>query len=69
VYERDHGGIVVPTRVERRKAQAARRDLERRCRKGGQAARAGPLDRRAAAPAAAGEAGPEETALTASGRR
>ena len=34
-YERDHGGIVVPTRVERRKAQAARRDLERRCRKGG----------------------------------
>ena len=36
VYERDHGGIVVPTRVERRKAQAARRDLERRCRKGGQ---------------------------------
>ena len=34
-YERDHGGIVVPTRVERRKAQAARRDLERRCRKAG----------------------------------
>ena len=34
-YEREHGGIVVPTRVERRKAQAARRDLERRCRKGG----------------------------------
>ena len=34
-YERDHGGIIVPTRVERRKAQAARRDLERRCRKGG----------------------------------
>ncbi len=34
-YERDHGGIVVPTRVERRKAQAARRDIERRCRKGG----------------------------------
>ena len=29
-YERDHGGIVVPTRVERLKAQAARRDLERR---------------------------------------
>ena len=41
-YERDHGGIVVPTRVERRKAQAARRDLERRCRKGGQAARCRP---------------------------
>ena len=34
-YEREHGGIVVPTRVERRKAQAARRDIERRCRKGG----------------------------------
>ena len=34
-YEREHGGIVVPTRVERHKAQAARRDLARRCRKGG----------------------------------
>ncbi len=34
-YEREHGGIVVPTRVERREAQTARRDLERRCRKGG----------------------------------
>ena len=36
-YERDHGGIVVPTRVERREAQAARRDLKRRCRKSGMA--------------------------------
>ena len=34
-YERDHGGIVVPTRVERREAQAARRDVKRRCRKSG----------------------------------
>ena len=34
-YEREHGGIVVPAPVERRKAQAARRDLERRCRKSG----------------------------------
>ena len=34
-YERRQGEIVVPTRIERRKAQAARRDLERRCRKGG----------------------------------
>ena len=34
-YERQHGGIVVPTRVERREAQAARRDLKRCCRKGG----------------------------------
>ena len=36
-YERRQGEIVVPTRIERRKAQAARRDLERRCRKGGMA--------------------------------
>ena len=34
-YERDHGGIVVPGRVERREARAARRRLERRCRKSG----------------------------------
>ena len=34
-YEREHGGIVVPTRVERRQAEAARHGLERRCRKGG----------------------------------
>ena len=34
-YERRQGEVVVPTRIERRKAQAARRDLERRCRKGG----------------------------------
>jgi len=34
-YEREHGGIVVPTRVERREAQAARPGLDRRCRKGG----------------------------------
>ena len=32
-YERDHGGVVVPGRVERREARAARRSLERRCRK------------------------------------
>ena len=36
-YERDHGGIVVPTRVERHEAQEARRDLKRRCRKSGMA--------------------------------
>ena len=34
-YERDHGGIVVPGRVERREARPARRSLERRCRKSG----------------------------------
>ena len=34
-YERDHGGIVVPGRVERREARAARRGLERRCRRSG----------------------------------
>lgn len=34
-YEREYGGIIVPTRVERRKAEADRRDIERRCRKGG----------------------------------
>ena len=34
-YEREHGGIVVPARVERREAEAARRDLKRRCREGG----------------------------------
>ena len=36
-YERDQGGIVVPTRVERHEAQEARRDLKRRCRKSGTA--------------------------------
>ncbi len=34
-YERDHGGIVVPGRVERRETRAARRGLERRCRRSG----------------------------------
>ena len=34
-YERENGGIVVPGRVARREAQAARRGLERRCRRGG----------------------------------
>ena len=34
-YERAHGGIVVPTRVERREAEEARNSLERQCRKNG----------------------------------
>ena len=34
-YERDHGGIVVPGRVERREARETRRGLDRRCRRSG----------------------------------
>ena len=56
-------GVVVPGRVERREARAARRSLERRCRKAGRLPRSGPLDRRAPA-LAAGEAGPRPAVLT-----
>ena len=55
-YERDHGRIVVPTRVERREARAARRNLERRCRKeGGMQHAQGARDGGATAPGAASE--------------
>ena len=40
-YECDHGGIVVPGRVERREAREVRHGLERRCRKMGGSPRAG----------------------------